>query len=234
MFYAGKYEEGLFHKDLNAPIEKAFDTLAEVKQGHPLSVALFKDFPWREYSKIVIEQSQSILRSPYMDNDLVELMYRAPVGFRGSNHPQRRIIKELAPTLSAITSDRGYGEQANPLVARLIELYRYVLFKMDYTYISALPHWLTRLDSICLSVNGGRPLLGASQKFEFYRIWFHKELSGFVKDILLDPQTAKRPYFNSKSLEVMVQHHARGIRNYMGEINKALSLELTHRLLINA
>jgi hypothetical protein len=49
------------------------------KKGHALSVAVFKDFRLREYSKIAIEQSQSVFRSPYMDNDLVELMYQAPL-----------------------------------------------------------------------------------------------------------------------------------------------------------
>lgn len=234
MFNAGRYEGGLFHGDLKAHIHNAVGTLGEVKKGHPLSVAVFNDFPWREYSKIVIEQSQSIFRSPYMDNDLVELMYRAPVGMRASNKPQRRIIRECNPQLSAIASDRGYGEQSNLMLAKIVELYYYALFKMDYIYASALPHWLTRLDSICISVNGGRPLFGSSQKFEFYRIWFRGQLSDYVKEVLLDSRTAKRPYFDRKVLELMVQRHIRGTHNYTRDINKAISLELTHRLLIDA
>jgi hypothetical protein len=35
-------------------------------------------------------------------------------------------------------------------------------------------------------------------------------------------------------LEVMVKRHTQGTHNYMNEITKALSLELTHRLLIDA
>jgi hypothetical protein len=35
-----------------------------------------------------------------------------------------------------------------------------------------------------------------------------------------------------KCLEMMVQTHTRGARNYMNEINKAMTLELTHRFLI--
>jgi asparagine synthase (glutamine-hydrolysing) len=151
---------------------------------------------------------------------------------RASNQPQRRIIGECNPKLSAIMSARGYSEQVNPLVSKLLELYYYALFKADYTYLYALPHWLTRLDTICMSINGERQLLG-SQKFEYYRIWFRRELSDYVKEVLLDPQTAKRPYFDMKSLEMMVQTHTNGTRNYMNEINKAMSLELTYRLLID-
>ncbi len=234
MFNAGLYSSELFCHDFKPHVEKAVGTLGDVKKGHKLSVAVFKDFPWREYSKIVIEQSQSTFRSPYMDNDLVELIYRAPAGVRATNQPQRQIIRECNSQLSAIISDRGYGEQMNPVVSKFLELYYYMLFKAEYTYVYALPHWLTRLDTMCLSINGGRPLVGASQKFEYYRIWFQRELSDYVKEVLLDPQTAKRPYFDMKSLEMMVQTHTNGTRNYMSEINKAMSLELTHRLLIDA
>jgi asparagine synthase (glutamine-hydrolysing) len=232
MFNAGLYRGGLFVQDFRLHIDRAVETLSKVKEGHSLSVAVFKDFPWREGNKISIEQSQSIFRSPYMDNDLVELMYQAPAGVRASNQPQRRIIRECNPGLSAIISDRGYGEQTNPLVSKLHQLYYYALFKADYMYLHAFPHWLTKVDSILLWANGGRPLFGSSQKFEYYRIWFRNELSDYIKEILLDAQTAKRPYFDIKSLEKMVQSHTKGTRNYMNEINKAMSLELTHRLLI--
>lgn len=234
MFNAELYRGNLFVQDMQSYIKKAVETLREIKKGHPLSVALFKDFPWRENNKIAIEQSQSIFRSPYMDNDLAELMYQAPVGARSSNQPQRRIIRECNPKLSAIISDRGYGEQTNMLVRKCTELYHYAFFKADYTYVYALPHWLTRLDTMCLAINGGRPLVGGSQKFEYYRIWYQRELSGYVKEVLLDPKTAARPYFDRKFLETMVRRHTRGTHNYMNEINKAMSLELTHRLLIDA
>jgi hypothetical protein len=105
---------------------------------------------------------------------------------------------------------------------------------MDYIYVAALPHSLTRLDAFCMSLNGGRPLFGSSQKFEFYRIWFRDKLSTYVRDILLDRRTMTRSYFDKKSLERMVRAHVNGTRNYMPEINKAMSLELTHRLLIDA
>lgn len=234
MFNAGRYETGLFERELRREAQIAIQTLARVKDGHPLSVAVFRDFPWREFSKIILEQSQSIFRSPYMDNDLVQLMYQASPSVRGSNHPQQRIIHECAPSLGALTSDMGYGVHGNSVVAKYAEIYHYVLFKLDYIYVSALPHWLTKLDSLCLSVNGGKPLLGTSQKFEFYRIWFREELSDYVKEVLLDSKTTQRPYFNRKVLEKMVYAHTNGTRNYMGEINKAMTLELTCRMLIDA
>jgi len=233
MFNAGEYQGTLFVPEMKQFVRDAVVTLGKIKQGHPLSVAVFMDFPWREYNKIAIEQSQSIFRTPYMDNDLVRLMYTAPPGARASNQPQRRIIRERNPRLSAIISDRGYGEQTNPLVAKLMELYYYALFKTDYTYLSAMPHWATKLDTLCMMLNGGRPLFG-SQKFEYYRIWYRREVADWVKQILLDPRTLARPYFDRHTLEMMVHTHTKGTRNYSGEITKALSLEFTHRLLVEA
>lgn len=233
MFHASRYEGGLFQGDLKPLIHRAATTLRQEKRGHPISVAVFKDFPWREYSKVMIEDSQSILRSPYLDNELVRLMYSAPAGMRSVNWPQRRIIKECNPRLSSLISDRGYGEATSPFATAILELYYYALFKLDYTYVSALPHWLTRLDSLCLSVNGGKPLFGVSQKFEFYRVWFHRQLAAYVKEILLDSRTANRGYYDRKYLEMMVQMHTKGTHNYTFEITKALSLELTHRMLID-
>lgn len=233
MFNAGSYESGLFDAELCQEMQNAIHTLDRVKIGHPLSVALFKDFPWREYSKVVVEQSQSIFRSPYMDNDLVRFMYQASPVIRSSNQPQQQIIRDCAPFLDAITSDMGYGGRTSSFAAQCAEFYHYVLFKLDYIYVSALPHWLARVDSLCVSANGGKPLLGASQKFEFYRIWFRRDLSSYVKEILLDSKTMQRPYFHGKGLERMVRAHTTGMRNYMSEINKAMSLELTCRTLID-
>jgi asparagine synthase (glutamine-hydrolysing) len=232
MFHAGGYEGALFCGDLKPHLSRALSTFSGVKKGHQLSVGVFKDFPWREYNKIILEQSQSVLRSPYMDNELVELMYRAPAGLRATNTPQRRIIHERNPKLSAIITDRGYVEGENLLLAKCLEAYYYALFKIDYTYLFAMPHWLTKIDTVCNSLVRGRRFLG-SQKFEYYRIWFRDELSGYVKEILLDERTARRPYFDAKALRMMVDTHTKGTRNYMNEINRALSLELLCRAMID-
>lgn len=233
MFNAGASPGGIFHQDVERSAGSAVETLAEVKCGHKLSVAVFKDFPWREYNKIMIEGSSSVFRTPYMDNDLVELMYQIPAGGRSSNQPQRRIIKGLNPALSVILSDRGYGEQSNTLAGKIRELYYYAIFKAEYTYVYALPHWLSKLDHLCLAVNGGQPLIGASQKFEYYRIWYGQQLSDYVKSVLLDPKAAARAFFDKNRLEMIVHAHTTGRRNCVDQITKALSLELTCRLLVD-
>jgi asparagine synthase (glutamine-hydrolysing) len=209
------------------------ETLGEMKKEHKLSVAVFKEFPWREYSKVAIEQSQLTFRTPYLDNELIEVMYRAPTGVRASNEAQRHIIGDCNPTLSNIMTDRGVVSETNSLFSRFVELYYYLIFKADYIYLFDPPPWLTKLDSIYMSINGGRQVLGY-QKFEYYRIWFRNELSSYIKEILLDKQTASRQYFDKASLEIMLHKHIKGSRNYLNEINKAMTVELIHRLFIDA
>lgn len=232
MFNAGGCVESIFSRDFFPSVTQGANTLREVKNGRQLSVAVLKDFPWREYTKIMLEDSQMIFRSPYMDNELVTLMYQAPADVRASNESQRRIIRECNPKLSAIITDRGFSENANPVAAKLIEMYYYALFKADYTYLFALPHWMTRLDSMLKAVGLGQRILGA-QKFEGYRMWFRDELSRYAREILLDHRTLSRSYCDKKALEDMVNKHTSGTHNYMNEMNKAMSIELMHRMLID-
>jgi len=52
--------------------------------------------------------------------------------------------------------------------------------------------------------------------------------------MLLDPRTLGRPYLNRKRVEEVVDGHLKGNRNYTTEIHQLLTLELTHRLFLDA
>jgi asparagine synthase (glutamine-hydrolysing) len=67
-----------------------------------------------------------------------------------------------------------------------------------------------------------------------YRLWFRDELSDYVKDILLDPRTAGRPYLNRNVTAGIVNRHIDGEANYTEEINKLLTAELIQRLFIES
>jgi hypothetical protein len=54
----------------------------------------------------------------------------------------------------------------------------------------------------------------------------------FVQEILLDERTLQRPFFNRAFIGKMVRKHSRGEANYFTEINKALTLELISRQLL--
>jgi len=52
--------------------------------------------------------------------------------------------------------------------------------------------------------------------------------------MLLDPRTLARPYLERKGVEAVVSGHLKGNRNYTTEIHRLLSLELLHRLFLDA
>ncbi len=52
--------------------------------------------------------------------------------------------------------------------------------------------------------------------------------------MLLDDRTLSRPYIRRKGLENVVNGHLKGNQNYTTEIHKLLTLELLHRLFIDA
>src|SRR5262249_12539858 len=66
--------KGLLNDDFLGEIEDASRRGAEYRQGNPLTAALHRDIPWRGYGSLSIEQSQVTVRSPFMDNDLVEFL----------------------------------------------------------------------------------------------------------------------------------------------------------------
>jgi asparagine synthase (glutamine-hydrolysing) len=67
-----------------------------------------------------------------------------------------------------------------------------------------------------------------------YRIWYRDGLANYVKEMLLDPRTLSRPYLERNGVEAIVRGHLEGNCNYTTEIHRLLSLELIHRLFLDA
>jgi asparagine synthase (glutamine-hydrolysing) len=59
-------------------------------------------------------------------------------------------------------------------------------------------------------------------------------LSGYVRDMLLDSRTLSRPYLVKNTVERIVNGHLKGTRNHTAEIHQLLTLELLHRLFVDA
>src|SRR6185436_3333933 len=90
---------GLFAADLHADILQAACTYGDVVQGHPLSFAVFRQAPWHHYGLLALEQTQLSLRSPYLDNDFVRTVFRAPESAVTSNDACLRLIADGDPSL---------------------------------------------------------------------------------------------------------------------------------------
>ena len=226
-------DEKIYSSDINIHLRDAENTVAGLynSSSHPMTFNLCKEMPWLRNLGFICEQSQLTPRTPYLDNDLVALMYRAPPEVRNDMELTLRLIAEGSPELGVILSDRGFGGNKKFPISTLIERYYDFLFKAEYAYNYGMPQWLAQMDYVFMSMHLEKLFLGC-HKFAHYRIWFRDELADYIKGILLDGKSLGRPYVNSKKVEKMVQSHTKGDRNYTTDISKLVSLELLHRIFI--
>jgi asparagine synthase (glutamine-hydrolysing) len=221
---------GDFPRDLVQPGFRPFldevPSLDEISgRRHPLSRVVCEEIPWYEFGRVAIEQSKVILRTPYMDNEIVKLMFQAPAGLRASRDLQVRYVKEKRYELSALLTNLGRIGSDGEVVSKLVYIPFWLLFKAEYMYLYAMPHWLTRLER---RFEGMRPerVLAGRQKFEAYRIWIRRELADFVRQTLLNPGAHCTEFFDKAALARVTTRHIAGTHNYLSEINKMLTLEL--------
>jgi asparagine synthase (glutamine-hydrolysing) len=230
-FKTVKPSEGLFDSELLSYVHKADETYANLLSEHPLSFAVFRAAPWWHYGLLALEQTQVCTRSPFLDNELVRMVFRAPQSSLVGDDFCLRLITEGWPALRAIWTDRG--PTASGVRADAIRSAAVFMRKAEYAYDYGMPQWVARIDHVLSPLRLERLFLGR-QKFAYFRLWYRDPLAGYVRDVLLDPRTLSRPYLVRKTVEGIVEGHLAGNRNYTTEIHKILTLELVHRLLLEA
>ena len=210
---------------------QAEETYSSLLKGNPLSFAVFKQAPWHHYGLLALEQTQVSLRSPFLDNDLVRTVFRAPQSTFASHDISLRLIEEGSPLLRRIPTDRGVdgGGLEGAVLQRTLEF----LTKAEYAYDYGMPQWLAQIDNFLSPLHLERLFLGR-QKFNHYRVWYRDALAAYIREMLLDQRTLSRPYIQRHTLETMVEGHVKGNANYTNEIHVVLTLELLHRLFIDS
>jgi asparagine synthase (glutamine-hydrolysing) len=219
--------DGLFHPEFLAQIRHAEDTYAAIRRTHPVTFAAFRQSPWYHHGILALEQTQLTVRSPYLDNNFVRTVYRAPA--LTDDDVRLRLIAAGSPALRRIASDRGVGGSFGPIASMIVRNFLEFTFKAEYAYDYGMPQWVAHVDHLLSPLHLERLFLGR-HKFLHYRVWYRDALAAYVKEILLDPLTLSRPHLDRKRLETIVSGHLKGNRNYTTAIHKMLSLELLHRL----
>lgn len=222
---------GLFSPELLACINTAKETYARMLQEHPLSFAVFRQAPWHHYGLLALEQTQVALRSPFLDNDFVRTVYRAPESAVTSNAVSLRLIGDGNATLRKIRTDIGQAGNDHRLSAKIVRKALEFTFKAEYAYDYGMPQPVARVDHMLSRMHLERLFLGR-HKFYHFRLWYRDFLAQYVRDMLLDSRTLSRPYLERRTLEDMVHGHLNGGRNYTLAIHKVLTLELVHRLFL--
>jgi asparagine synthase (glutamine-hydrolysing) len=223
---------GLFSPELLGYTRQAGDTYASLLRGHAVSFAVFKQAPWHHYGALALEQTQLSVRSPFLDNDFVRTVFRAPESTLASNQVSLRLIGDGNGALLRIPTDRGLGGGGGRLSEAASHALLEFLFKAEYGYDMGMPQWVARLDHVLSPLRLERLFLGRHKIFHF-RVWYRDALAGYVREMLLGPRSLSRPYIDRKGLEAVVRGHLKGDRNYTNEIHRALTLEIVHRLFLD-
>jgi asparagine synthase (glutamine-hydrolysing) len=209
---------------------KAYDGLL---QGHPLSFAVFRQAPWHHYGLLALEETQLSLRSPYLDNDFVRTVFRAPNSATADTEVSRRLIADGDIKLTTIRTDRtpisGQNGWRTQAVRNLLDF----TVKAEYAYDYGMPQWVSQIDHVLAPLHPERLFLGR-HKFYHFRVWYRDQLSNYIQEMLLDSRTLSRPYIQRATLEKIVRGHVKGKRNNTLDINKMLTLELIHRLFVDS
>ena len=225
--------EGLYSPEILPFVHQAADTYKTLRREHPITFVAFRQSPWQHWGVMAIEQSQLTVRSPFLDNDFVRASYRLPALPDSREDVRLRLIREGIPDLRRIPTDRGLSAESNRLAAAARHLYLEFTFKAEYAFDYGMPQWLARVDPVLRRLQAERFILGR-HKMVHFRVWYRDALADYLRQMLLDSKALSRPYLERRGVEAIVQGHLKGNRNYTSEIHKLLTLELLHRLFIDA
>jgi asparagine synthase (glutamine-hydrolysing) len=223
---------GLLSGDVMPTIHQAANTYEQFRGENPVTFAAFRQSPWAHFGILALEQSQLTVRSPYLDNAFVQTVYRAPTSAM-ERDVRLRLLREGNPALARIRTDFGFAGRGGWLVGGLSHQMRMFSHRAEYAYDYGMPHWLARMDGAMAPLHLERLFLGRHKMYHF-RVWYRDHLSQYLQDIMLDSRSLSRSYLDRKGVEVMLRSHLKGDRNYTSEIHKILTLELLHRLFIEA
>jgi asparagine synthase (glutamine-hydrolysing) len=230
MFKAVMPSSDVFCPEVLAKVKQAGETYRKQLQGNRTSVVAFRQPAAYHFGVVALEQSQLTLRSPYLDNEIVRTVFRAPRVEHGED-VRLRLIRDGSSELARLRTDRGLGV-SNPISYAVLRAYLEFTFKAEYAYDYGMPQWVARVDHAFAPLHLERLWMGRHKLFHF-RWWYRTLLANYVREMLLDPRSLARPYVDRQAVETVVHSHLKGNRNYTTPIHRLLSLELLHRIFID-
>lgn len=223
---------GLFSGDISGDVEDVSSTYMRAIKMHPVSFAAFRQAPWHHYGLLALEQTQVSVRSPFLDNDFVRTVYRAPRAQGQDSDVSLRLIADGSQRLAHIPTDRGVMADDDGVRRRAIQALIEFSVKAEYAYDYGMPQWVAAVDHRLSRFHIERLFLGR-HKFYHFRYWYRSDLAAIVREILLDARSLSRPYLERKRVEQIVGEHTGGKRNFTLSIHKLLTLELVHRMFVD-
>ena len=175
------------------------------------------------YSNLAFENTMSVTRTPYLDNELIALLFQKPDNFN-LTEIQKHFIRAHNTTLASLTTDAGLLMNKSNLTQNFLSK-KYKL-KALLTLLGSTRHippilQLSRLPLPANSVLYPRKLL--------MNTFFSKE----VREVILEKRTLGRNHLDSSKVRKMIDCHFRGWTDYRREIARFLVIELFYRKFVD-
>jgi asparagine synthase (glutamine-hydrolysing) len=228
--FKGKLPDWVVGSTHQPALRQAVHTFDQAAATNSVSFALFCQAPHQGFGRRAIESSELSIRSPFLDNDLARLAYRAPLGRQAGTAACVSVIEHHKPRLLAIPTDRGYLGRGNALTRAVRRGHRELLFKSEYLAGHGMPHALAAALSILPGRLPERRLLGY-HKFQHFRQWLRSELWAYVRDVLAEPVPEVEVFADRSHLSLMLEDHKAGRSNHFSALDKALTLTITAKKL---
>ena len=225
-----KVSPALLNPQFNWALNSAAVSLID-ECTHPITFAAFREIPWNLFGSLAASRSQVSFRTPYLDNEIVALAYRAPEVLRKSPLPAWRLISANNAFLGRIPTDRRPQPDSRRLAAAMTRAFSEATFKLDYLNNEGWPDWLSPLDPLFTRVTSNLGIVGL-HKYLHYRNWFRRELGDYLQDTITEARNRQTSFWDPAFLKRMVEDHISGRKNYVQEINAVLTLEAIERLLL--
>ncbi len=229
MFKAQVHARQLFHPDFSIAVGAAEEQIAAHKT-HPVSFALFKEFPWDRFGTVTASRSQVVFRTPYLDNELTRLAYQMPLELGRSSLPASRFVCANSKVLGKIPTDRGFSDKNSGMAYLLRRIFAEVTFKIDYCQGEGLPKPLALFNPAFRFAVSTLKIAGL-HKYLHYSHWFRNELAEYVRQSLSEARAGQNRFFNAAYIGQLAELHAAGGKNYAPEISAVLTLESIERQL---
>ena len=95
-----------------------------------------------------------------------------------------------------------------------------------------MPQWLAQLDHLVSPLRPERLFLGRPN-YSHFRVWYMGHPGVPVRDILLDPRSVSRPYYDGSGVKRIVDAHVSGRGNYYRSMHRIMTLAFISRLFID-
>lgn len=221
-----KFPKGRFiSSELQPFLHEAQMTFRELEDTDPVTFALFRQAPSQGYGRLAVERSQVVLRSPFMDNDLVKMVYQAPPQLLKGDDFCVIIVSRFNPDLLKIPTDQGFLGAGSQLGGLKRRIYRRILIKAEYLVSHGMPNWMAAITRFGIRNIIETTVLG-SDKFQHFHTWSHKYLGEYIRDVISSDRIDIGGLFIKRQIENMIRDHVSGKSNFINEIDKILTLFL--------